>query len=89
MPRLSPLELIENFDRLPDDAIVPDVVARILLNDSERSFRLRPPVPRIPIGPQRGGRRVGDIRALVRNAAKKVGTRDAKHASVREIHSRP
>ena len=66
MAKLTPLELIEHFDRLPDDAIVPDVVARLVLNESERSFRLSPPVPRVALGPQRGGRRVGDIRAVAR-----------------------
>jgi hypothetical protein len=66
MARLTPIQLIENFDRLPDDCIVPDVVARLVLNESERSFRASPPVPRVALGPQRGGRRVGDIRAVVR-----------------------
>jgi hypothetical protein len=67
MPRLSPLEQIENFDRLPDDAVVSDVVARIILNSPERTFRQHRPVPRVQLSPQRGGCRVGDIRDLVRS----------------------
>jgi hypothetical protein len=64
--KISPLELIQNFDRLPDDAVVPDKVARIVLNESERSFRRNSKLRKIRLGPQRNGRRVGDIRALVR-----------------------
>jgi hypothetical protein len=62
----SPFEIIKHFDELPDDAIVPDPIARLVLNESERSFRRDRPVPKIQIGDRRGGVRVGDIRALVR-----------------------
>jgi hypothetical protein len=64
--RLSPLELIKNFDSLPNDAVVPDTVARLILNESERSFRRNSSLRKIQLGPQRVGRRVGDIRALIR-----------------------
>jgi len=64
--KLSPFELIKNFHLLPDDAVVPDKVARLVLNESERSFRRNSPIPKVQLGPQRNGRRVGDIRALVR-----------------------
>jgi hypothetical protein len=67
MPKkVSPFDLIQNFDKLPDDAIVPDNVARLVLNESERSFRRNSTLRKIQIGPHRNGRRVGDIRALVR-----------------------
>ncbi len=66
MPRLTPLEMIKHFDELPDDQIIPDPVARIILNDSDRSFRRNRPVPRVDIGPGRGGSRVGDVRARAR-----------------------
>jgi hypothetical protein len=67
MPKkISPFELIKNFDQLPDDAVVPDKVARIVLNESERSFRRNTPLPKIQLGPGRNGRRVRDIRALAR-----------------------
>jgi hypothetical protein len=66
MKRPTALELIRDFDSLPDDAIVSDVVARLVLNESERSYRRDRPVPRIEVGPQRGGARVGDIRRVAR-----------------------
>jgi hypothetical protein len=64
--KIPPLELIKNFDSLPDDAVVPDKVARIILNESERSFRRNSKLRKVSLGPQRNGRRVGDIRKLVR-----------------------
>ena len=66
MAKPSHFEILKHFDELPDDAIVPDPVARLVLNESERSFRRNRPVRRIAIGDRRGGARVGDIRALVR-----------------------
>jgi deoxyxylulose-5-phosphate synthase len=68
--RMSPLDLIKNFDALPNDAVVPDKVVRIILNESERSFRRNfgahnSKLRKIQLGPRRHGRRVGDIRALV------------------------
>jgi hypothetical protein len=67
--KISPFELIKNWDSLPDDAIVPDKVARIILNESERSFRRNSKLRKVSLGPQRNGRRVGDIRKLVRGIA--------------------
>ena len=66
MKPLTALELIENFDRLPDDAIVPTKVTDILLGISEWTRRRTPALQRIPLSPRRYGNRVGDIRALVR-----------------------
>ena len=64
--KISPFELIKNFDALPNDAVVPDTVARLILVESERSFRRNTKLRKIQLGPQRNGRRVGDIRALAR-----------------------
>jgi hypothetical protein len=63
---LSALELVKNFDALPNDAVVPTKVTEILLNTSEWTLRRNPPLRRIQISQNRYGHRVGDIRALVR-----------------------
>lgn len=63
---LSDLELIQNFDKLPDDAIVPEKVSRIIRHTSEWTDRRHKPLPRIQISPGRFGNRVGDIRAVNR-----------------------
>jgi hypothetical protein len=71
MKKLSAVELIQNFDKLPDDAIVPDVVARLVLNVTERTWRRKPnyidsKIPKVELSPQRWGRRAGNIRAFAR-----------------------
>jgi hypothetical protein len=66
MKPLTALELVRNFDALPDDALVPTKVTEILLNTSEWTMRRKPPLRRIQISQKRFGHRVGDIRALVR-----------------------
>jgi hypothetical protein len=63
---LSALDLVKNFDALPDDAVVPTKVTEILLNISEWTLRRNPPLRRIQLSQQKFGHRVGDIRALVR-----------------------
>jgi len=63
---LAALELVKNFDALPDDAVVPAKVTYILLNTSEWTMRRNPPLRRVQISQRRFGHRVGDIRALVR-----------------------
>jgi hypothetical protein len=60
---------IKAFDELPNDAIVPDPVAAAVLNLSVWTLRRNNPTPQIPLSARRKGRRVGDIRALVRGAA--------------------
>jgi hypothetical protein len=62
----SQLEIIKHFDELSDDMIVPDQIARIMLNVSPRQWFRSRPVPRRQISDRSGGSRVGDIRALVR-----------------------
>lgn len=66
MKPLTALDLVKNFDALPDDAVVPLSVSRILLNISEWTERRNPPLRRIQTSQRRFGNRVGDIRALVR-----------------------
>jgi len=62
--------IVERFDRLPDDAVIPDPAAVAVLCVSERTLRYRMPnLPKIKISTKRQGRRVGDIRALVRGGA--------------------
>jgi hypothetical protein len=58
--------ILEQFDRLPDDAIVPDQVSAVLLNMSRWTLNRINPVPARQISERIHGRRVGDLRALVR-----------------------
>lgn len=59
-------ELAKRFGDLPDDAILPDPAAAIILGISIWTLKRRDPVRRIMISPRRSGRRAGDIRALAR-----------------------
>jgi hypothetical protein len=71
--RLSALDLIRNFDALPDDAVVSLEVSRIIRGGvSEWTDRRRPDprLPRIQISLNRFGHRVGNIRAVVRGSTK-------------------
>jgi hypothetical protein len=64
---------LAKFDRLPDDAVVGDPVVAALMNMSPETFRrsteLHKLMPRKQFSKRRGGRRVGDIRAVIRGAA--------------------
>jgi len=62
----SILKIIEDFDRLPEDMIIPEAATRVLINSSEWTQRRHPTFRRIQISPGRFGNRVGDIRALAR-----------------------
>lgn len=68
MKPLSAIELMHNFDQLPDDCVVSDPVTCLILGVSEWTLRRDPPanLRRIRLSQRRFGRRVGDIRALVR-----------------------
>jgi hypothetical protein len=57
------------FDSLPNDALVPDRVAAAILAISVWTLRRENPVPTRRISERRRGRRVGDLRALVRGEA--------------------
>jgi hypothetical protein len=68
-PRLSALELIRNFDELPDDFVVTLEVSRIIRGQLSEWTDRRNPDPRLPrvqITLNRFGHRVGDIRTVVR-----------------------
>lgn len=62
-------DVVANFDRLPDDAIVSPPVAAILLSCTDRHLRRDPPIPRRRISERLHGFRVGDLRALIRGLA--------------------
>jgi len=63
---MSSTELLEKFDTLPNDCIVPDRIAAAILAISVWTLRRENPVPARQISERRRGRRVGDIRAKVR-----------------------
>jgi hypothetical protein len=58
----SALELIENFDRLPNDAVVPTVIAAIVLGISEWTVRREHEL--VHLSTRRLGMRVGRIREI-------------------------
>ncbi len=60
------IALLQNFDQLPADALVPPKIAAAVLNISPRQLRRSPPVPKIKTGIRSVGYRVGSIRALTR-----------------------
>ena len=62
-------KLLENFDRLPDDAIAGSKLTAAILDYSEWTLRRDPPIPRKQVSARRIGYRVGDIRAFVRGSA--------------------
>jgi hypothetical protein len=66
MKALDVLKILENFDKLPNDAIVPEQVTRAIVPSSEWTQRRHPLLRRIQLSPKRFGNRVGDIRALAR-----------------------
>jgi hypothetical protein len=68
-------ELLKRTASLPDDAVVDDRIAAILLNMSAWTLKKRAPVPRIQTSARRFGRRMGDIRRLVRDGASAGGGR--------------
>jgi hypothetical protein len=59
-------EKLAEYDALPDDALVSDAVAAVILAVSIWTLRRENPVPRRQISERRFGRRVGDLRAKVR-----------------------
>src|SRR5262249_10481996 len=76
-------EVLQRFDALPDDAILPSRVTGIILGVSERTVRYHPQLPRIQISRGRYGQRVGDIRKLARK-----GMADA-HVVLTDENGRP
>jgi hypothetical protein len=60
-------EVVEGFDKLSDDALVPEGVGDAMLSISEWSRRRHRPLPRYEVAPGIFRNRAGDIRALVRS----------------------
>jgi hypothetical protein len=58
--------LLQRFDLLPNDAIVPDPVAAAVLTIGLSTLKRKNPVPVRHISERRQGRRVGDLRDLMR-----------------------
>jgi hypothetical protein len=56
--------ILDQFDRLPGAAIIPDLVAAKILGMSVWTLRRNNPVPQYRLSPRCRGRRVDDIRAL-------------------------
>jgi hypothetical protein len=65
------LERVAMFDRLPDDAVVPDPVAAMILSIDVMTLRRCNPIPQIRISERRVGRRVGDLRDFIRGVTPK------------------
>jgi hypothetical protein len=59
-------EKLAEYDSLPDDALVSDAVAAVILSISVWTLRRENPVPARQISERKRGRRVGDLRAKVR-----------------------
>jgi hypothetical protein len=60
---------LQNFDHLPNDALVFDAVAALVLGVSLKTLQRKISLPARRISERRLGRRVGDIRALARGEA--------------------
>ncbi len=66
MPSDNYIDVVQQFDRLPADAILPDPLSAKVLGISVWTLRRNNPTPRVQVSKKRFGRRVGDIRALAR-----------------------
>jgi hypothetical protein len=60
------LEVLRNFDSLPDDAVIPAAATAQLTSLSERTVRYHPKLKRHYVSAERYGQRVGDVRRLLR-----------------------
>jgi hypothetical protein len=59
-------KVLERFDLLPNDVIVPTKITAIILGLSEKTVRYHPSLPRKSVSRGRYGQRVGDIRQIAR-----------------------
>jgi hypothetical protein len=57
-------EILQRFDHLPDDAVVPTEITAIIHGVSERTVRRT--YPSVQLSPGRKGQRVGTLRAMSR-----------------------
>jgi hypothetical protein len=65
---ITEIEILQNFEKLPDDVLVSTKVTSLVINLSDRSLRRNPPIRKIVVSPGKFCFRVGDIRALMRGA---------------------
>jgi hypothetical protein len=74
-------EKLAEYDVLPDDALVSDAVASVILSISVWTLRRENPVPARQISERKRGRRVGDLRAKVRGIEPEQPKAKARHAA--------
>jgi hypothetical protein len=60
------VQLLQIVDRLPDDFILPDPVAAVILNQSVKTLGRNEKVPRVRTSERTGGRHLGKVRAAAR-----------------------
>jgi hypothetical protein len=60
------LQFLKRFDDLPDNCVIKDPFAALVLSTSVWTLRRSNPVPKIQISERCYGRRVGDIRRKMR-----------------------
>jgi hypothetical protein len=65
------LAALGSFDKLPDTAVAPIAVSARVLGVCEKVCREHPHLPNVWISPGRLGKRVGDIRKLIRDGIPK------------------
>jgi hypothetical protein len=58
--------ILRRIPELPNEAIIPDPVAALILNISLKTLKRTNPIPRIQISPRVSGRQLGAIRQLGR-----------------------
>ena len=73
MPKIKnpkdPYALVENFDRLPDSAVVRTKVTQILTGLSGKTLRYHPDLPRHYLSKTHYGQRVADVRRFLSRGA--------------------
>jgi hypothetical protein len=67
MKKAKLLEILRQFDNLPDTAVVPTKVTAAVIGTCEKTVRNNPLLPKRWVSPGRYGQGVGDIRRLVRD----------------------
>jgi hypothetical protein len=74
---LADYKQLEHFDSLPDDAVLLDALAAKLLSISPWTLKRENPVPPVQVSERRRGRRVGDLRRLIRGSTRNPGRKPA------------
>lgn len=65
-------EIIQHWDKLPDDALVSSKIAAVVLGCADRTVRYSMRLPKVPISRGRYGFRVGDLRRIARGEVEAV-----------------